>query len=235
MTLAAAAGATERIGLLTGVLLGPTREPVTLAKQAAALEQLSGGRFVLGVGVGSRLDDFEITGTSFSDRGRRLDRALEVMHAAWRGEPVAGRAGPITPRPLSGRSVPMLIGGSVEASVARVVRWAIGWISGGGGPGRAEPMYQRVRAAWSAAGREGKPEFRALQYFALGDRPEEGRAYLSDYYRGSGDAMWPGVPRDREGLREAMGWFEEIGTDELVFSPTIASIEQVELLAEAAL
>src|SRR5438132_14277641 len=87
-TLAAAAGATERIGLLTGVLLEPTREPVLLAKAAASLDQLSGGRLVLGMSVGGRADDFEATGTSLSNRGKRFDRDLELMHRAWRGEPV---------------------------------------------------------------------------------------------------------------------------------------------------
>src|SRR4030088_3366200 len=67
-TLAAVAGATERIGLLTGVLLEPTREPVQLAKSAASLDQLSGGRFTLGVSVGGRGDDFEATAMALADR-----------------------------------------------------------------------------------------------------------------------------------------------------------------------
>src|SRR4051812_32217256 len=69
VTLAAAAGATSRIGLLTNILLAPTRDPVLLAKEAASLDQLSGGRFVLGLGVGGRPDDFEATGTNLRDRG----------------------------------------------------------------------------------------------------------------------------------------------------------------------
>src|SRR5437879_50350 len=108
VTLAAAAGATERIGLFTDVLLGPTREPLSLAKQAATLDQVSGGRFVLGAGVGSRPDDFTVTGMRFENRGRRWDRALELMHAAWRGDPVPGSKRPVCPRPTNGTSVPMM-------------------------------------------------------------------------------------------------------------------------------
>src|SRR2546425_6794236 len=63
VVLAAAAGVTERIGLFTNILLGPTRDPALLAKQAATLDQVSAGRLVLGVGVGGRPDDFETTGT----------------------------------------------------------------------------------------------------------------------------------------------------------------------------
>ncbi|MDP8955580.1 MAG: LLM class flavin-dependent oxidoreductase, partial [Actinomycetota bacterium] len=79
----AAAAVTERIELITNVILGPTRNPVLLAKEAASLDQISGGRFTLGLGVGTRPDDFQASGTSFNDRGRRLDHALGVMHRAW--------------------------------------------------------------------------------------------------------------------------------------------------------
>ena len=65
VTLAAVAGATERIGLVTNVLLAPTRNPVLLAKMAASVDQLSGGRLTLGLGVGSRKDDFDAIGQRF--------------------------------------------------------------------------------------------------------------------------------------------------------------------------
>src|SRR5207245_1210155 len=99
VTLAAAAGATERIGLMTDILLAATREPVLLAKQAATLDQVSGGRFVLGIGVGGRSDDFDVTGLNLHDRGKRLDAALDPMHRAWPGEPV-----PRSPRPGPARA-----------------------------------------------------------------------------------------------------------------------------------
>src|SRR6266508_2318608 len=94
ITLAAAAAVTERVGLMTNVLLGPTRNPVLLAKEAAGVDQLSGGRLTLGLGVGARKDDFEITGQRFEDRGNRFDQALELMHRVWNGDDGANGRGP---------------------------------------------------------------------------------------------------------------------------------------------
>src|SRR5207247_2814282 len=91
IALAAAAAVTERIGLVTNVLLEPTRNPVLLAKEAASVDQLSGGRLVLGLGVGSRKDDYEPTGQRFEDRGRRCDDALDLMPRARECGPVNGR------------------------------------------------------------------------------------------------------------------------------------------------
>src|SRR3989442_3763954 len=202
-TLAAAAGATERIGLQTGVLLEPTREPVLLAKAAASLDQLSGARFVLGMGVGGRADDFEATGTSLSNRGRRFDRDLELMHRAWRGEPVAGIPPPVTPRPVNGQSVPVLFGGQAPQAIQRTARWGIGWMAGGGGAAWAAPTFARARAAWREAGRQGEPELKALQYFALGPHAESGRDYIVDYYGEFARRVWPAVPPDPDRIREA--------------------------------
>jgi alkanesulfonate monooxygenase SsuD/methylene tetrahydromethanopterin reductase-like flavin-dependent oxidoreductase (luciferase family) len=83
--LTAAAAATDRIGLVTNILLEPAYSPVPLAKVTASLDQVSGGRLTLGLGVGGRPDDYQLTGRSFADRGRRFDADLELLHQAWRG------------------------------------------------------------------------------------------------------------------------------------------------------
>ena len=237
--LAAAAGATERIGLLTNVLLGPVRNPVLLAKEAASLDRLSGGRFILGASVGGREDDFTATGTEFSNRGKRWDQALELMHKAWRGELVGGSPVPIGPTPTNGESVPVLIGGTAESVIDRIIRYGVGWTSGGGGADRAKPMVEKVREAWRAAGKAGEPRLVALNYYGLGPDADHGiAAYLEDYYGFIGPwvkSMVAGTPRTPEALRDVAKQFEDAGFDELVFDPTIASLEQVDLLAEAVL
>jgi alkanesulfonate monooxygenase SsuD/methylene tetrahydromethanopterin reductase-like flavin-dependent oxidoreductase (luciferase family) len=121
ITLAAAAGATTRIGLLTNILLAPVYPPVLLAKSAASLDQLSGGRLTLGLAPGARADDYAAVDRDFHRRGREFDAALDLMHRAWRGEPVAGSDMPVSPRPTNGERVPILIGGSGDAAVRRVV------------------------------------------------------------------------------------------------------------------
>src|SRR5919199_6026987 len=115
--LAAAAGATERIGLLTNILLAPTRNPVVLAKEAASVYHLSGGRFTLGVGVGGREDDFTVTKLPFEERGRRMDRMLDLMHRAWRGEAIEGCESAINPGPPLKDGVPIMIGGATERAI----------------------------------------------------------------------------------------------------------------------
>ena len=96
MALAATVGVTRRIRLLASVVIAPTRETTLLARQAASLDALSGGRFSLGVGVGVRRDDYLATGQAFERRGRRLDEQLAILRRLWAGE----RAG----RPTSARS-----------------------------------------------------------------------------------------------------------------------------------
>jgi alkanesulfonate monooxygenase SsuD/methylene tetrahydromethanopterin reductase-like flavin-dependent oxidoreductase (luciferase family) len=235
IALAAAAAVTERIGLLTNILLAPARNAVLLAKEAASVDQISGGRLTLGYGVGGRPDDFAAAGQEFSDRGRRWDRDLEIIHRAWAGEPVEGALKPVAPTPVGG-TVPLLGGGTADRAIARAVKWGIGWTAGGSGPDRAGPVAERVRGAWKAAGREGRPRIVCLQYFALGDRAEERAAtYLGDYYGEWGQGMAATIPKSPQALREIISAFEAIGTDELILDPTIGELEQVELLAKAVL
>jgi alkanesulfonate monooxygenase SsuD/methylene tetrahydromethanopterin reductase-like flavin-dependent oxidoreductase (luciferase family) len=236
IALAAAAGATERVGLMTDILLAPTREPVLLAKQAATLDQVSSGRFVLGVGVGSRQDDFTVTGYGFTNRGKRVDEALDLMHRAWRGEPVPGTDKPVTPRPVNGHSVPMMFGGRADQSVSRVVRYGIGYTQGGGNPEGLKAMMERVTQAWTSARRSGKPQFRALTYFAIGDEVhEEAQANVMDYYGDWGAGVWKGAIKSAADAKERVSAYAEIDCDELLMFMTAPSVAQAERLAEAVL
>src|SRR5918992_743967 len=116
IALAAAAAATDRIGLMTNILLAPTRNPILLAKEAASVDRLSGGRLTLGLGVGGRRDDFEAAERTFEDRGKRFDQDLDLMHGAWRGELVGGSPKPPAPQPVNGDRVPVLVGGTSDAA-----------------------------------------------------------------------------------------------------------------------
>jgi alkanesulfonate monooxygenase SsuD/methylene tetrahydromethanopterin reductase-like flavin-dependent oxidoreductase (luciferase family) len=235
-SLAAAAAATERIRLTTNILLAPTRNPILLAKEAASVDQLSAGRLVLGLGVGTRRDDFVAAERAFEDRGKRFDQDLDLMHGAWRGELVGGCAKPPAPRPVNDDRVPVLVGGTSEAAVERAVRWGIGWTAGGSSADQVGPFADRVRRAWKDAGREGEPRIVALSYFSMRpDRTEESKANLRDYYGYLdewADRIAEGAPRGAAAVRGTVARFRDAGVDELVFDPTVADITEVDLLAD---
>src|SRR4051795_8047145 len=163
IALAAAAAVTERIKLATTILIAPYRANAALvAKQAATLDNLSGGRLVLGVAVGGREDDYEVSGVDFHTRGRRFEQMLEEWRAIWAGERGVG------PQPPNGRPT-LIIGGTADVAFQRAAKYADGWIMGGGAPDQFKDGAAKLDAAWKAAGREGAPRTMALAYFALGD------------------------------------------------------------------
>jgi alkanesulfonate monooxygenase SsuD/methylene tetrahydromethanopterin reductase-like flavin-dependent oxidoreductase (luciferase family) len=234
VVLAAAAGLTERIGLMTNILLGATRNPILLAKEAASVDQLSGGRLTLGLGAGLRRDDFELAGLPFGDRGRRMNETIELMQRAWRGETVAGVDTPVGPRPVRPEGIPIVIGGTSDAALERTVRYAAGWSAGGSAPDQAGAFAQRVRQAWKEAGRAGEPRITALTYFALGERADELSAgALGDYYGDFGRRMAQVIPKTPEALRESVRRFEHAGIDEVLLDPTIGDLAQVDMAADA--
>lgn len=238
VTLAAAGAVTERIGLMTNILLAPTRSPILLAKEAASVDQLSNGRLTLGLGVGTRGDDFTATDRSFEDRGQRFEEDLELMRGAWRGELVGGCPKPPSPQPVRG-TVPILIGGTADVVLDRVARWGEGWTAGGGAPDQVGPFAERVRRAWKDAGRTGEPRIVALSYFSLGEETaEDSRANLLDYYAYLGDwaeGIADAAPRTAEDVGTTVRRFEDAGVDELIFDPTVADLSQVDRLADAVL
>ena len=235
ITLAAAAAVTARIGLVTNILLGPTRNPVLLAKEAAGVDQLSGGRLTLGLGVGARKDDFEITGQRFEDRGNRFDQALELMHRVWKGEKVNGAQNPIGPAPVRA-IVPILIGGRGDAALRRVVQWGIGYTVGGAGPDQVAPFIERVRKAWAEAGREGKPRMVGLAYFGLAPyATQRATEYLGDYYGDMGKQIAQSIPKTPEALRDTVKKFEDHGFDELFLDPTSADLAEIDRAAATVL
>lgn len=236
-SLAAAAGATDRISLMTNILLAPLYTPALLAKTAASIDQISQGRFSLGLAAGGRSDDYEITGRDFHRRGRDFDRALETMHKVWRGEPLAAGSNPASPTPTEDHRVPILFGGTSEKSIERVIKWGAGWTAGGSQAAQAGPFAAGVRSAWTEAGRSGEPRLSALSYFSLGsDADEASRRYLLDYYRFTGDAAnWiaEGALRSVSAVRDAVKAFEDAGFTEFYLDPTVAQLDQIDRLAEA--
>ena len=236
IALAAAAAVTERIKLATAILIAPMRgSGAALAKQAATIDHFSGGRLVLGVAVGGREDDYEAAGVDFHTRGRQFEAMLEQWSRIWAGESF-GFAGAIGPqaRPT------LIVGGGSDAALARAARHADGWIFGGGAPDQFRGAADKVRAAWSAAGRSGSPRLLSLAYFALGSGGREAaNASLGDYYAFLGDELAGmiagGAATDAETVKAYVAGFEAAGCDELILMPSSTDPEQVDLLADAVL
>jgi alkanesulfonate monooxygenase SsuD/methylene tetrahydromethanopterin reductase-like flavin-dependent oxidoreductase (luciferase family) len=234
VALAAAGGATTRIGLFTNILIAPLHAPAMLAKASASLDQLSNGRFTLGLSAGGRADDYAAAGRDFHTRGRAFDETLSELHRAWRGEPVAGGDMPVSPTPVHEQRVPILIGGSGDYAIRRTIEWGVGWTSGGAPPEQAAPFAARVRDAWHEAGRLGEPRIAALNYFSLG-ADDASRRNLHHYYGFLGayaDMIAEGALRSEVAIRDTVRAFEDVGFTEVYLDPTVASLDQVDRLAD---
>lgn len=234
IALAAAAAVTERIELVTDILIAPIRaNAALLAKQAATIDSLSGGRLTLGVAVGGRPDDFEASGVDFSRRGRIFEQQLDEMTAVWRGERGIG------PVPRQDGRPGLLIGGTADVAYQRAARYADGWTMGGGTPDMFKQAHEKVTAAWAAAGRDGSPRTVALFYFALGDDAERtARESLGDYYAFLGDyadGIVAGAAKDADTVRRYIAAFEAAGADQVICFPAASDVSQVDRLADAAL
>ena len=235
IALAAAAAVTDRIRLVTDIMIAPLRSSTALlAKQSATIDHLSGGRLVLGLAPGGREDDFALSGVDFHRRGRLFDEQLEALPRLWAGE------GGLGPAPASPGGRPgLLIGGANEKAYARAARHGDGWTAGGAGPEAFGQAREAVRAAWKDAGRDGEPRLVSLLYFALGDDPEgAARASLGDYYSFLGEyaeRVVEGALKDPDALRSTLAAYEEAGADEVICFPASADPAQVDLLAAAVL
>jgi alkanesulfonate monooxygenase SsuD/methylene tetrahydromethanopterin reductase-like flavin-dependent oxidoreductase (luciferase family) len=238
IALAAAAAVTERIRLTTAILIVPYRQnAVLVAKQAASVQHLSGGRLVLGAAIGARDDDYGASGVPMEGRGARLDEMLAEMKRVWSGEEY-GYAGAVGPD-VREEPPPLIIGGQADAAYRRAARFAEGWMRGGGGPEGFAEGRAKLEDAWREEGREGKPRALSLAYFSLGENAgKQADWYLHDYYGFAGpyaDVLTSAAATDAETVRDYVKSFADQGCDELILFPCSSDPGQVELLAEAAL
>lgn len=236
ITLAAVAGATQRIRLTTTVLVAPLRSTGLLAKQAASLDALSGGRLTLGLGVGGREDDFEAAGADVRHRGKYFEKQLETMARVWSGERFSQTAGPIGPAPVQAGGPEVLIGAYSEAAIKRVGHWNNGYIAGGRSPQQVPEFFKLAEQAWRQAGRQGKPRLVVCSYYGLGSHAAElVTQTIVHYYAFLGTVaqqMASRIPSTPAAVREVIEAFKNTGADELILWPCIPELEQINLLEE---
>jgi alkanesulfonate monooxygenase SsuD/methylene tetrahydromethanopterin reductase-like flavin-dependent oxidoreductase (luciferase family) len=182
-TLAVAAAATWRPMLGTCVLQLPLRQPAAVAKQATALQHLSGGRFVLGLGVGSHPAEYARAGVEYHRRGRLMDAAITSMQSAWASGDEPGASYP--QQPTSTR-VPLWIGGSSPAARQRAAAVGDGWVPLFLTPDDYARALVALRQETEAVGRDPGAVEPAVVVFALvgpdDEAPTQGAEWLSEMY-----------------------------------------------------
>jgi len=158
LAFAAAAAPTLRLG--TCILIVPQRNPLVLAKELATLDQLSGGRVELGLGVGWLKEEFDALGIAWDRRGARNDEYIAAMRALWsgphaefHGEFVDFEPATCSPRPVNG-SIPVIVGGDSDAAIQRAVRIADGYFPGEGDAEQLGALLGRLRQAAEQADRD---------------------------------------------------------------------------------
>ena len=217
VALAMAAAVTERVELVTNVLISPLRHGGMLAKQADSLDRASGGRLTLGLGVGLRDDDFTACDVDIHVRGALLDQHI---------------------RQLTGRR--MLIGGEAKHAARRLMTAGDGWTMMIGTPDQFEAGYTAVHGAWACAGRPDRPRGMAVMYAALGDDAEAlAQKAAGGYYAWLGPeiaaAIVASVATTPDAVRQYLAGFEAAGADDVLIVPCSNDLAQLHLIADAAL
>jgi alkanesulfonate monooxygenase SsuD/methylene tetrahydromethanopterin reductase-like flavin-dependent oxidoreductase (luciferase family) len=228
--LAAAAAVTARVALAATVIAAPLRNTALLAKEAATVDSLSGGRLVLGLSLGARKSDYDAAGVEYRTRGSRFTEQLAQLRDLWEdrsiGPAPARKGGPL-----------LLVGGLADSAFVRVARDADGYVHGGGPPRAFARAADRARAAWSDVGRPGKPALWAQGYFALGDDAavSAGADHLRHYYAFTGsfsERIAQGLLTSAAAVREFVTGYADAGCDELILFPATSDTAQVARLAD---
>lgn len=225
VVLSACAAVTSVVKLVPTVMIGPPRENVLLAKQAATLHNLSGGRLILGLGIGWRPDDFEIVGRGedWKRRGKVLEQQIDDLRRIWSEQKVG---------PNPGSPLPIMIGGNAPAALERAGRYADVFIAG---PFPVEQVKAHFAAVDAAASGK-KPEKWSSRFFALGDVEDQIKANVEAYYSAGGPAFvkqsYEAVLRTPEQIKQYAAEMRDAGATHLCLWPNVNGLDQVERLAE---
>jgi alkanesulfonate monooxygenase SsuD/methylene tetrahydromethanopterin reductase-like flavin-dependent oxidoreductase (luciferase family) len=236
VALGAAAAVTKRIELITAITIVPYRQNAALvAKQAATLNSLSGGRLSLGIAIGGSAVDYAASRVPWEERGRRFDAMIAEMRRVWAGAAHDGAA-PVGPD-VSAAPPPILIGGAADIAFERAARHGEGWIAAGGPAAAFDEAREKLDAAFRRADRAARPRALASGFFSLGDDAEDqARRGLTESFSaepGLAELIIAGVHTAEAPLRETLREFERRGCDDFLLFPASADPEQVDLLARA--
>jgi len=242
-TLGACAVLTERVDLVTTVLILSMHNPVLTAKQLATVDVLSGGRLKVGVGTGGRAEDYRAIGVSTDQkRIKVLESHVEIMKKTWSGEiTVPDTLRPVEPFPVQDGGPPLLTGAMGPKAMASAAKWAAG-LSGmtiSASAQEVEAAFALTRSAWKEAGRAEEPELNTALWFAIGDRADEQAAtHLTRYFNWvepeARQAMVAnaGFRGSAQQFRDLVSSIEDTGAHELILIPTSIDPAEVDKVSD---
>lgn len=236
---------TERVRLVTTLIVPQLHDAVMLAKGLATGDLLCGGRLTVGVGVGGRNEDYRAVGADLATQTiRGMAEQVALMKRVWAGEKLTESVLPVGPAPVQPGGPPLFVG----SIGPKTIRSAAAWADGLAGTtldldvAKQSELFDVARAAWAQAGRP-KPHLATSFWFAFG-RPQEARAQVHAHLRRYMnwipaeyvDAMAPttGFAGSQDGLLAVLRTFEGIGTDEVQLIPTSSDINQLRRAADVA-
>lgn len=241
--LGALAAWTDRVPLITTVVVPQLHDPILLAKSLATGDMLSGGRLTVGIGVGGRHEDYLAVGADPSTQTmREMANRVAIMKQVWAGEKITDSVLPVGPVPVQ-HGGPRLLVGTIGP---KTLRHAAGWADGLAGitldldVAKQDELFEVGRTAWAQAGKP-PPHLATSFWFALGD-PEQARAQIHRHLRhymnwipaAIVDAMAPatGWAGTEEQLSEVLRAFAAVGTTEVHLIPTSSDLDQLRRVAD---
>ena len=241
--LGALAAWTNRVRLVTTVIVPQLHDPVMLAKALATGDMLSGGRLTVGVGVGGRHEDYHAVGVDPATQTMRgMAERVAVMKRVWAGEKITESVRPVGPSPVQPGGPPLLVG----SIGPKTIRSAAAWADGLAGTtldldaAKQSELFDVARAAWAQAGKP-KPHLMTSFWFAFGPREQARtqvhrhlRRYMNWIPAEYVDAMAPttGWAGSEDELAAVLRGFAEIGTDEVQLIPTSSDLGQLRRAAD---
>lgn len=244
LTLLGALGAwTERVQLVTTVIVPQLHDPVLLAKALATGDMLCGGRLTVGLGVGGRDEDYHAVGADPSTQTMRgMAERVAIMRRVWAGEKITESVLPVGPSPVRAGGPALLVG----TIGPKTLRSAAAWADGLAGTtldldvAKQDELYDVARTAWSAAGKP-KPHLATSFWFAMGPQ-DSARAQVHTHLRRYMnwipvefvDAIAPttGWAGTEDDLADVLRRFADIGTDEVHLIPTSSDLDQLSRVAD---
>lgn len=201
---------TRTINLATGILILPQRNPIVLSKEVATLDVLSGGRALLGVGVGWLKEEFDAIGVNFDDRGAITDEYMQALRVLWTEEEATfhGRwtsfeRAKMNPKPARADGVPLHVGGHSKAAARRAGRHGDGFFPAKGSIEELSALFEVARVAAREAGRDPS----AIEMTCGGAMDVEGVKRFADI--GADRLVVPAFGRDAESYKAMLGGFGE--------------------------